>query len=171
MEIRNVQLSLEKAKEWYNKGGELKEVALQAYKEDELNPPTYEQVLNTLFTDTQIAVVAKFPYSSPKCNEVGKAADILCPSIEAVKKVKAFSKLLNTAIALNQGWIPDYTDTNDKFYFVQRRDCGKVSLDIRGIQSYNYGMPCFKDYKTAEKARRILGEETILNAISQIAVL
>ena len=35
---RNVTLTLEKAKEWYKKGGELKEVALQAYSKEELNP-------------------------------------------------------------------------------------------------------------------------------------
>ena len=35
---RNVTLTLDKAKEWYNKGGELKEIALQAFTEKELNP-------------------------------------------------------------------------------------------------------------------------------------
>lgn len=39
-EKRNVELTLEKAKEWYKKGGELKEVALQAFKEEELNNST-----------------------------------------------------------------------------------------------------------------------------------
>ena len=37
-EERNITLTLEKAKEWYNKGGELKEIALQAFTEEELNP-------------------------------------------------------------------------------------------------------------------------------------
>lgn len=36
MEIRNIKISLEKAKEWYQKGGELKELVLQAFKEKEL---------------------------------------------------------------------------------------------------------------------------------------
>jgi hypothetical protein len=35
---RNITLTLEKAKEWYKKGGELKEIALQAFSEKELNP-------------------------------------------------------------------------------------------------------------------------------------
>ena len=35
---RNITLTLEKAKEWYKKGGELKEIALQAFTEKELNP-------------------------------------------------------------------------------------------------------------------------------------
>lgn len=47
MNTRNVTLTLDKAKEWYNKGGELKEVALQAYSENELSkvelPKTWEE--------------------------------------------------------------------------------------------------------------------------------
>ena len=37
-EERNITLTLDKAKEWYKKGGELKEIALQAFGEKELNP-------------------------------------------------------------------------------------------------------------------------------------
>jgi hypothetical protein len=37
-EERNITLTLNKAKEWYKKGGELKEIALQAFSEKELNP-------------------------------------------------------------------------------------------------------------------------------------
>ena len=37
-EERNITLTLDKAKEWYNKGGELREIALQAFSENELNP-------------------------------------------------------------------------------------------------------------------------------------
>lgn len=46
-EERNITLTLDKAKEWYQKGGELKEVALQAYSEKELTkaelPKTWEE--------------------------------------------------------------------------------------------------------------------------------
>jgi hypothetical protein len=35
---RNIKLTLEKAREWFAKGGELKEIALQAFTEKELNP-------------------------------------------------------------------------------------------------------------------------------------
>ena len=35
---RNITLTLDKAQEWYKKGGELKEIALQAFTERELNP-------------------------------------------------------------------------------------------------------------------------------------
>lgn len=38
MSARNITLTLDKAKEWYNKGGELKEIALQVFTKEELNP-------------------------------------------------------------------------------------------------------------------------------------
>jgi hypothetical protein len=38
MEQRTVNLDLETAKQWFNKGGELKKVALQAFTEQELTP-------------------------------------------------------------------------------------------------------------------------------------
>ena len=37
-EERNITLNLDKAKEWYKKGGELREIALQAFTKEELNP-------------------------------------------------------------------------------------------------------------------------------------
>lgn len=46
-EERNITLTLNKAKEWYKKGGELKEIALQAFTEKELTkvdlPKTWEE--------------------------------------------------------------------------------------------------------------------------------
>ena len=48
-EERFVTLTLDKAKEWYNKGGELKEIALQAFTEKELNslPRSWEEYCMT----------------------------------------------------------------------------------------------------------------------------
>ncbi len=37
METRNISLSLDKAKEWFKAGGDLREIALQAYDEKELH--------------------------------------------------------------------------------------------------------------------------------------
>lgn len=45
METRNISLTLENAKEWYNSGSaELKEVALQAYTENELKTKTFKDI-------------------------------------------------------------------------------------------------------------------------------
>lgn len=42
METKNVNVTLEKAMEWYKKGGDLKEVALQAFTEDELKSASFK---------------------------------------------------------------------------------------------------------------------------------
>ena len=38
METRNVKITIETAKRWYEQGGEFKEMALSAFTEAELNP-------------------------------------------------------------------------------------------------------------------------------------
>ena len=49
MEKRNIQISLEEAKEWYNSGNSFKkELALKAYKEIELSITTYSDVRASL---------------------------------------------------------------------------------------------------------------------------
>lgn len=58
-EKRNITLTLDKAKEWYKKGGELKEVALQAYSEKELNsrPRSWEEFCRDNPIKTSEAVI------------------------------------------------------------------------------------------------------------------
>ena len=49
MEKRNIQISLEEAREWYNSGDSFKkELALKAYKEFELSTNTYRNILELL---------------------------------------------------------------------------------------------------------------------------
>lgn len=45
METRSIKITLDKAKEWYFSGGPiLKELALQAFTRNELDPLTYKQI-------------------------------------------------------------------------------------------------------------------------------
>lgn len=55
-EERNITLTLDKAKEWYNKGGELKEIALQAFTKEELNslPKSWEEYFKMYYIPTNI---------------------------------------------------------------------------------------------------------------------
>ena len=47
MEERSIKISLDKAREWYNRGGEYKELALSAFSEEEIKasmlPNTWEE--------------------------------------------------------------------------------------------------------------------------------
>ena len=56
-EERNITLTLDKAKEWYKKDGELKEIALQAFSEKELNslPRSWEEFCENYMIDTSEA--------------------------------------------------------------------------------------------------------------------
>lgn len=54
MEKRTVEITLEKAKEWYKAGGDMREIALQAFKEEELVnkfPKTWEEFISTKYLD------------------------------------------------------------------------------------------------------------------------
>lgn len=69
-EERNITLTLDKAKEWYKKGGELKEVALQAYSEEELSkdelPKTFEEFCE------------KYPVKKGECYLSSNDSIIIC---------------------------------------------------------------------------------------------
>ena len=47
MEERSIKISLERAREWYNRGGEYKALALSAFSEEEIKasmlPDTWEE--------------------------------------------------------------------------------------------------------------------------------
>ena len=86
---RNVKISLEKAREWYNSGNEsLKEVALQAFKESELIVKLWETIKT--FEDA--------------CRVLGinpNIVDLICdPHLQNIYKLQTVRKVLNA------GWEP-----------------------------------------------------------------
>lgn len=87
---RNITLTLEKAKEWYKKGGELREVALQAFTEEELNP---------------------LPRS---WEDYCKYNSILTTSFSSCAKYDAFVKLEHLRDCWLDGWTPKW-DTSEKW--------------------------------------------------------
>lgn len=86
-EERNITLTLEKAKEWYNNGGELKEVALQAFTEQELNP----------LPKSWVDYINK--YGVPSLKYIFSSS---CPN-----KYIALWKLEQLRDCYRQGWLPD----------------------------------------------------------------
>ena len=94
-EKRNITLTLDKAKEWYKKGGELKEVALQAFTEKELNflPRSWEEYCN------QGNPIASWRYSIPT-------------------KYEALYQLEQLRNCWRQGWEPDWSDAKQTKYYI-----------------------------------------------------
>ena len=99
-EERNITLTLNKAKEWYKKGGELKEVALQAYTEEELTevelPKTWEEFCENhpiekgeayIDDDSEINIILN---NEPRDKEYYKN---ICPSKESAEAHLALMQL------------------------------------------------------------------------------
>lgn len=109
MESRNITLTLEKAKEWYNSGSaELKEVALQAFTQEELTTPkytdikTFEDAVKALGMDTS---KVESDLNCLACLEGG-----LGEHLTAIYKLDIIRKALNGA-----DWNPKMTE-GDIYY-------------------------------------------------------
>ena len=139
MEKRTIEISLETAKEWYNSDIEsLKQVALQAFKKEELEKITYTDIKNKLnFGTINIA------YSTEK----------------QYQKLLAINKLMNVAKYFNKDWKPNYTNWNECKYFIYIDINNDVSVSANTSQKHM--SIYFKNKKDAEKAIEILGEDTI----------
>lgn len=168
MEKRNVELSIEKAMEWYKKGGELKEVALQAYKEEELKSLTYEYICDKLFYK-KVYYNINTHGNLEVCENLPKYL-LICPnngtSPRQLEKLLAINKLVNVAKYLNDRWEPDWNNINQSKYCIQfSRLTDKIHIRstiwIQSSEIY------FKSKELAQKAIEILGEDTIKLILSK----
>lgn len=124
-EERNITLTLDKAKEWYKKGGELKEVALQAYSEEELNKVELPKTWKEFCASNPIKVGEAFISS----NSVVRLADFttnrnslfdkqICPSDGSASAHLAMIQLEQLRDCWRQSWKPDWNDANQKKYCI-----------------------------------------------------
>ena len=106
---RNITLTLDKAKEWYNKGGELKEIALQAFTEEELTkvelPKTWEEYIQQNFHRegyilTHLGSIAETEITGLRGGEN------LCPSKKSAEAHLAMIQLEQLRDCWRQGNIP-----------------------------------------------------------------
>ena len=127
-EERNITLTLDKAKEWYKKGGDLKQVALQAFSEKELNP---------------------LPRSWEEyCRKYG----YVCLSTRYTNlssKYDALIKLEQLRDCWRQGWEPNWLEGNIQKYVIQKwRD--------RILIETTYVTHSFLSFPTYEMAKEFL---------------
>ena len=144
METRQIELSLDTAKRWYEQGGELKEMALGAYSEQELIgsrlPKTWDEYcakhgeagdkikasLNTAYT-----TINKYTFSDYK---------------QAQAHI-ALMKLHLLRDEYRQGWKPDWRNV-DESKFVIEMVANELSINNYGITRYSLS---FQDEKRADK--------------------
>ena len=124
MEERNVKISLDKAREWYNKGGELKELALSAFTENEITtsalPNTWEEFCKMypvkddewyISASSNIIRMSQGKrYTFYNCN--------ILPSLQSAKAHLAYMQLHQLRDCYRQSWVPDWKDDIIKYCIV-----------------------------------------------------
>lgn len=119
---RTVQITLEKAKEWYKKGGDLKEVALQAFDEKDLID------LPKTWTEYEISIGHPFLYCS-------------MPT-----KYKILYQLEILRDVYRQGWKPNWDNKKEIKYSISRNIDGRIDV-IKSIY-----VPQFLSFQSQEIA-------------------
>ena len=138
-EERNITLTFEKAKEWYKKGGELREVALQAYSKEELIkvelPKTWEEFCENYPKCSEEAFFNQGSFIYKQNTKNFRHVDIdknVCPSKKSAEAHLALIQLEQLRDCYRQGDIPDFNDDNTKKYCII-----KIKNDICVKTTYN----------------------------------
>ena len=126
MEERNIKLSIEKAREFYSKGGEFKDLALSAFTEDEILisklPKTWEEFCKnnltkykeSYFIDRESSIKV---FVSSRVGDADIDRNLL-PSREAAEQHLALMQLHQLRDCYRQGWIPDWNNSIQKKYVI-----------------------------------------------------
>lgn len=157
-EERNIKLTLDKAKEWYKKGGELKEVALQAFAEEELNPrprsweefcknnPIQDHEAFINYTNSNITICKECAGSGlgiwTRKSEKDRCKCVSQKSAEAHLAMMQLEQLRN---CWRQGWVP----TPGESYYT-------IKFGFRGLDVYCFCTIEFLSFPTREMAEEFL---------------
>lgn len=123
METRTIQLTLEKAKEFYKKGGEFRDLALSAFTEEELTkvelPKTWEEFCSQFKIHGEYYIYID---SSIKENSDDYRNSIfdrnMLPSKKAAEAHLALMQLHQLRDCYRQGWKPNWLDDENKYCIV-----------------------------------------------------
>lgn len=135
MESRNVTLTLEKAKEFYNSGNTaLKEVALQAFTKDEILSRKFSDIKN--FEDACYEL-AMHPYTvinqDIRAIEESGIEDSMKRHLIAIYKLDIIRK------ALNKGWNPKMTEGSVYYPYVRFYPTGQKAEEVATCYNWKLG--------------------------------
>lgn len=156
-EERSIKISLERAREWYNRGGEYKELALSAFSEEEIKasvlPKTWEEFceMHPVEEDGEEYYIdvdsnTSYVYKGVRNPEFYKN---VLPSKEAAKAHLALMQLHQLRDCYRQGWVPDWKDDNIIKYCIVL-ESNKYSI-YRNLVTCN-----FLSFQTMELAEKFL---------------
>lgn len=139
MEKRNISISLDEAKEWYKSGNNiLKELALKAYSEEELDPINFSRIWAEIYTE------------SP---------DVYSVPVEERNKYTQLHKLSIIAKYFNEDWKKTASNTG---YFIAGIDNGEVKINTHNSVVYP-GLVYFKNKEDIAKAIKMIDINRLFN--------
>ena len=156
MEERNIKISLERARDWYNRGGEYKELALSAFSEEEIKasmlPNTWEEFCEMYPVKENEYYIAEDGTLNKigGCRRISDRDKNILPSKEAAKAHLALMQLHQLRDCYRQGWVPDWSD-----FHHQCKWCIMFDTDTFKVKS---GIYCsrFLSFQSKEIAEKFL---------------
>ena len=146
METRQIELSLDTAKRWYEQGGELKEMALGAFDEKKLIdyrlPKTWEEY-RKMKGDGGEKVNAALNFAYTSINSA-------FPDYHDAEKHIALMKLHLLRDEYRNGWLPCFGDNSQKYGIKWNMIAGKTRLVI-AQHTYDSDSLSFPTYELAEE--------------------
>ena len=117
MEERSIKISLERAREWYNRGGEYKELALSAFSENEIItsalPNTWEEFceMYPIKDDEWYIGMNSDIINMFKGKRYNRYNRNILPSQQVAKAHLAYMQLHQLRDCYRQGWVPDWSSS------------------------------------------------------------
>lgn len=155
METRYIEISLDTAKRWYEQGGELKDMALGAFSEQELIgdrlPKTWQEfceqnevkISECYFDDCCFLIEADVDGNT---RDIINDRNIL-PSKQAAKQHLALMQLHQLRDAWREGWVPDWKDDSQRKYVIYNPE-GEFTI---GYFTITRRFLAFQDEKRAKE--------------------
>ena len=160
METRLIEISLDTAKRWYEQGGELKDMALGAYSEQELVgsrlPKTWQE-----FCEQNEVKIGECYFDDCcfliEADEDGNTRDIvndrnILPSKQAAKQHLALMQLHQLRDCYRNGWLPD--GLSDVHGIEMYYDPSNGVVKVRVIKCHSISK--FLSFQTEERAKEFL---------------
>ena len=155
MGLRTIKLTLEKAKEFYKKGGELRDLALLAFTEEELTkvelPKTWEEFcsqFNTQYGEYYIYIDSSIKENSDDYRNPLYDRNML-PSKKAAEQHLALMQLHQLRDCYRQGWTPNWLDGKAKYCIVH-------GIAITYLIAAYEGTKAFLSFQSEEIAKLFL---------------
>lgn len=142
MESRTIKLTLEKAKEFYKKGEELRDLALLGFTEEELTkvelPKTWEEFCSHFNTRREYYIDIDSSIKDIEDNYRDPLYDRdMLPSKKAAEAHLALMQLHQLRDCYRQGWKPDWSSCTNKYCICKRYTRNGVSqISIESLNNH-----------------------------------